>query len=760
MSIKAVAKRWNEPASDLRAELACLYDAGVVSPTRFSAADEMVVEPPQLRWQLVRQAFFGDVPGLDDLRHFMQFARQEREAIRTLIGAYAYGATALPLLRDYMERHENDIDLWAEFAGTRGEAARLALEQHPHRMDKLAGPALEVAPNEALRLIFDHADGKPIPLHRLDSGADDAFAWVRRWTSAQRHTRRAWVRRRSTLMDEAEQWGKEAGHQRTAVAFMCVAMLPCLDGHEMEPDNGGGVTLWSGALPVQDLRVIAGWWGRLRAAIGESAKKTDDCPWTAIMDLVAHWTQGIGRHRTKDQAELMTTTAEKMLKDLAPVTDGRPAWRSDLLERAEVAGVTISMPPSDSDFDTLYPVMPLSTASGDLTEHWNELVERAHTLGKEWAGRPIDEVANLLERTEREAARGAYATGRQNYVQSFCHEVVRHGDLDNGEAVSLLVERGLSTDAVSVFLEAAVEQRRIGWRDAVAQCLANPRYAHLAVYVVLTMPQPPRDMLRKTMPAAAACPTVVKAACIRGLVATETLRALLKTQESALAMPAAVGHWLTNPKGEVDKSVCDEWRNVIMSTASPAEIPVHSNMVHWVGKILANAPALAEDWLGRRFRAHPSPASCLLEDVEESAARGLALEQRIRMMRNLGQSEKGPELDFHLQQWVTALVGDDLDAFKALLAVPGLRQCRLAPLMRFDEPDAAWRRFASAALAVGESARNVALWSFVGGRVGWIVPNTSPFAREREIFLSLLDDSDDMIAAVARQGVVAYTSKE
>ena len=739
----------------LRADLACLH-ASVVRPV----ADGVVaVDPPQLRWQLVHHMFLGSVPDENELRGLIQMAPREQEAIRTLIGAYACDeqrAFPYPLLCDCMERHESDIGLWAEFAGAKREAARLAMEKHPGQMDKLAEPALRVAPNEALPRIFEWANGRPIPPAAAQrSDAADVFARVRRWTSAQRGAREEWVRHRAMLMDEAEKWGREdVGHQRTATAFMCVALLPCVDVEEWAA-VGDRITFWSHMLPARDLPVIGGWWGRLRDSIAKVlAENAGDCPWDMIMFLVAHWMpNGIGPSRTEEQADAMRATAESMLKDLAPLTKGRPAWRATLLEQAEIAGVAIDVPPCDDDFDTLYPGrISLSVASGDLTAH----MERARALGRKWAKRGIGEMVDMLERTESEAA-GAYAM-RPNHIRDFCSTVASHGAWDNGRTVALLVERGLSANVVDAFLEVAVKQRQKGWLDATVKCLGDRRYVVLAVHTVLTMPQIPKNVLDEAMRLGVAYPAMIEMACFRGLVDMETLRALLKRKEPALAIPAAIGHWLADPKGVVAESLIKEWRNVVLSSASYTEFPFAREMESVVGDILEDDPVLAEAWLEKRLRAH---SSLWMEEVQESAARGLSLQQRVRLIRSLGRAAQAPEfLRYHTQTCVTALVGNEIEAFKALLEESGLHSCRLAPLMGCDEPNNVWREFASAALAVGESARDVALSSFIGGRTGRIVSDNDLFAREKEIFQSLLDDLDKGIAAVARQGLDAYTTSK
>ena len=739
----------------LRADLACLHE-GVVRPVTDGV---MAVDPPQLRWQLVRHMFLGSVPDENELRGLIQMAPREQEAIRTLIGAYACDeqrAFPFPVLRDCMERHESDIGLWAQFAGAKREAARLAMEKHPGQMDKLAEPALGVAPNEALPRIFEWANGRPIPPAAAQrSDADDVFARVRRWTSAQRGAREEWVRRRGVLMDEAEKWGREdVGHQRTATAFMCVALLPSVDGEEWAV-VGDGITFWSHVLPARDLPVIGGWWGRLRDSIAKVlAENAGDCPWDMILFLVAHWTpNGIGPSRTEEQADAMQATAESMLKDLAPLTKGRPAWRATLLERAARSGIAIDVPPGDEDFDTLYPAhISLSAPLGDLTAH----MKRVRALGLKWAKRGIGEVVDMLERTESEAV-GAYAM-RPNHIRAFCSTVASDGAWDNGRMVALLVERGLSANVVDAFLEMAVKQRQKGWLDATVKCLGDRRYVALAVHTVLTMPQILENVLDKAMSLGVADPSMIEMACFRGLVDMETLRALLKREEPALAIPAAIGHWLADPKGGVDESLIKEWRNVVLSSALYTEFPTRE-MKSVVGEILEDDPVLAEAWLEKRLSTR---SSLWMEEAEESAARGLSSQQRIRLIRCLGRAPQAPEyLRRHAQSCVAALVGNDIEAFKALLEEPALRSYRLDPLMRCDEPNGVWREFASAALAVGESARKIALSSFNDGGTGWIDTGNGLFDRKREIFQSLSGDSNKDVAEVASQGLDAYpTSKK
>ena len=732
MSIRKVAEYDGSlSVLDLRTKLTCLTHAGIVAPTH---GDHIVVDPPQLRWQLVCKTFLGVVPGEDDLRHLVRVAPSDREATRTLIGAYACGAPAFRMLCEAL-RHHDDIELWAEFAETTKDAAIFTMEQFPERMERLiATSALQSAPHEALRRIFRQVGGGPTVAHFIP---DDEFGWIRSWVSSvPPHQKKERMERRRILMDEADQWVQEGGCPHAVVEFMCAAMIPIFEDHDGEPGYPRRITLWRDTLSTLELGVMAGWWSRVFAAICESVACQHKCPWDTIMSLVGDWTTSTGTE--KKQRKLMSKTVAKMLRDLAPLTSERPGWRSTLLERAKVAGVQVQIPAGDSKFDTLYP--PNSTSCSNST-----LKNRARALARVWAKRHLREVEDLLERVEREASA---ASRLISYAWDFCSEIaVRRTEYD-GRTVVALIERGLSAEVVDAFLRISISQGRRGWQEALAKCLTDHHYAHIAVAAVLAMRQPPAHLLEGAVEVGALHSDVVQRACLRGEVAKETLRTILMSREPALAASAAVGHWRAERQGEVEPSLETEWRNAIISTASLEDDfwGRGGGAQFWIGEILASDGSLAADWLDKLFRILPVRVP---SDIVVRAFGKLATAHRCLLIRRLDRSDTLSDFAVDYLDWLPALVGRDIEAFKALLGARRLRSWRLAPLAQFDRSDVVWRNFATAVLDRKGQPEAVAKSSFRGSTGDRLAA-----------FRGLVDDPDARISEIARRGLESCSKEE
>jgi hypothetical protein len=170
-------------------------------------------------------------------------------------------------------------------------------------------------------------------------------------------------------------------------------------------------------------------------------------------------------------------------------------------------------------------------------------------------------------------------------------------------------------------------------------------------------------------------------------------------------MSAAVGEWLTDPKGQVREEISDEWEAAIMrfGDADGQQMQLPSGLDYWLGQILAQDPRRAFVWLRLRIDANQFPYNRREKGALANAVGALNEEHRRLILDELPHKP--------LNNWLLPLlIGKSLMLFKRLLSRSSLRAYHLRPLQ--GPPDHQWRDLALAALAEGYEPREIAAASF------------------------------------------------
>ena len=212
--LEPVADRLGRPIDAVGNGLAQLAKAGIVLERPNRAVS---VEPPPMRWMLVRRAFFDGAGSLPPAP-FLSIVENREDAIRTLIGARSRGASA-PELEDLLERSESSrlwsesesSRLWSEYASLGPREARYVIERRLARLPDVAGEVLEHAPETVIPLLLGmvRAADAPRPESLL---SEDPLDVLTRWATQLPADRDEWFHRRSTLLRAADRWRCDGGN--------------------------------------------------------------------------------------------------------------------------------------------------------------------------------------------------------------------------------------------------------------------------------------------------------------------------------------------------------------------------------------------------------------------------------------------------------------------------------------------------------------------------------------------------------------------
>src|SRR5262249_1927112 len=122
-----------------------------------------------------------------------------------------------------------------------------------------------------------------------------------------------------------------------------------------------------------------------------------------------------------------------------------------------------------------------------------ELAPAALRLAQHWAAGCPETVSRRLARWEAEMT----AAGQRvwpRWSRFVCQEISRLTHAP-GAWFTALCESGAAADLIEPFLHRTVHMGEAGWADRLRECLDNPLLCGAAIAVVLTMGEPPDDLL-------------------------------------------------------------------------------------------------------------------------------------------------------------------------------------------------------------------------------------------------------------------------
>ena len=730
--LNSVADFLKTPVPQIKRLLASLAAGGIVRPrsnaTRLGGPAPVSVEPPEMRWVIVRDEFFGGTASLA-YQPLLSVAENKHDIFMTLIGAKSRGAD-VPGLLDHLEEAQAP-HLWSAYANVGPAEARQAIERHPELIVECAQAALLYMPDETVPKLLDHVGGRSEP---ADFQFDRAMKEISEWgirLDPDLESEEA-SGRRQCLVRATGRWWQRTSMDVTAVRVMCNALSPQIDFASPDPGAGNKVNVYYGIYPLPMLEGMTELWPDVLEVVAAGS----EVPWNDLLGMVSSWRYGDPGIDLPEKTEnFMRSFADRMLLDLVEVSREHPGVQHRLRDEIQRSSLDAQLH-LDLDFELAYPERNSFTS--------DENRRLAGELATGLSGRSAEVLAGSLARVEREA-RYAGLGGPNSILAAAC-SLLAGNVTDPMEIVDSLVENEISAEAVEAFLDRASALKAPGWDSCLSRLLDNDRYKEMAVSVIVRNPAPPAVLLRGVISKVPEMPTIVREWCARGGVADRTLATLLCHEDDMVALSAAIGHWCADPRGTVAGQHRESWRGAVLR---PIEYPDHYRDL---GEILSRDGELATDWVVSVLRREAPPGLGLQwEETLSKAIQAMTSRQRRRVMEALPVGRSHP-----LHHVAGLLTAGNLDLYRELLSSAELKAYHLSPLP--GSPDQAWLAMARLAWEAGYSVEEIA-GATVSPPRRWRGSRSGMWGRLRSYFEAMFD-CDDPIGPIARIAAEMVTQRE
>lgn len=717
-----VARQLNESLLDTSRALATLGAAGVVR----ERGTGISVEPPPMRWVLVRRVFFGG-PGSLAVERFLPIVRNQADALDTLIGARSRGA-AVPELEGLLEEARSER-LWANYAWAGPDTARFVLAQHPELLGALAAPALVNCPTTAVPMLLSRAEEEYAGAKTLDSGLEPLEKWIR---SGNTHWREA-IERRETLMRCTGAWWRQSRSGRVSVAAMCLALDPDFDSVTQDPGSGTHVTLSKAMLGEAVISPLAACWPEMMTVV-DGATDRPHLPWTSLLDLLAKWCHP----RLLTDGETQETAIRflsGMLRDVSMASRQHSGVQHRIAEIGKRVGVEVEAE-LDPEFECLFPPDPYD--SEELDREMERLDENVRQLASGWRSRTAGQLASFLDRHETEARRAGITHARLTPL--FCRTVAETCR-EPVAVVSTLVRGRLPADLVAPFLGEAVRVDQSAW-SLVSDCLNDDLYIAIGMQLALCRDTAPAKVLQSALAKVREAPRLLEHYCVIGELSRGALSEALGSPDASTAVEAAIGHFKGPRRSRTEDCSDDSWRRAFLLSA---EITLSGQDGYWTGEILKRDDELAVEWLIRCLDAERAAIGFHTQETARKVMASLDSAQRTCVLNAVDPDERV----FGVSEIVHELVGSDPEVYGHLLESEKLKPHHLSPLQ--GEPSGDWRSLAVRALDHGYSCEDIVKASF-GGSWQWHGNESEMWGKVRRHFEELQADSDSRVVAVGELG--------
>ena len=720
------------PEFDISGKLARLATAGVI---RERGNRALSVEPAPMRWILVRDIFFGG-PGSLECAPLLDIVENPISATKTLIRAVARGAPFYDLL--HLVERFNHLQLWAEYAKLGPTECEYVITQHPEliRIEDVAEAGLYYVPEIAIPQLLNH-EGETMGLRQKDP-----LGYLRTWINDAYRDGKDGLSQRTTLVRTVHRWWKQTRKARTSVRAMCIALRPSFGYLTPDPGAGRTITRTSGTLLSPSLDEIIQLWPTMKEVIDESG----DFPSNDIRSLLNDWLYfGGQKSGSKEETRLLRREfVERILSDLSKCTRHRPGLQNQLRKYAETVGSNI-----DLEIDlVLAPVFEAFFPGRILgAEEEVDLIDRAaKQLGV--TERPGDEVAELLANLQSEARLAELEPQRSRVAERVCRKLADSAENPVKTAESFIHHKLPGAWLSPILFRAATEEHQ-GWPSVMNQCLSDGTYQDIAVSIVLTLPEPPQDLLKTSLALAESFLPLIHDLCYRGKVPAATLKALFSADHDQVAVAAAIGHWRAEPEGEIETVNESLWRRAILRTLDDDANPFGFDSYEYeLREILKSDSVLSEEWLQMGLDQGRGWFSVRGQEIAvESVIPAMDIPQRSKVLRALPS-----EWNQTTHEIVGHLIDQNLDLYRELLDSNDLAHYHLSPLER--KPDSVWWKKAALALDAGYSVGRVVEASLKGESEGWIGSESEMWVEWRTAFeaLARIGEDDPRIQEVSRGG--------
>ena len=727
--LEDVAKQMHFSLLELSSSLARLGAAGIVAQSQDSTIS---VEPPPMRWILVRRVFFDNLGSLP-IEPFLSIVRNRDDAIQTLIGARARGAT-IPNL-DRIVEESNSKTLWRDYASLGPDTTQIVLRRHPESIKELAEPALEFLPEQAIPMLLFQMQEECKLGEALESTKHLIEKWVK---SGNSRRKRVAIERRRTLLSCTKSWWRQTGNSAVSIAAMCIALDPDFDFLTQDPGIGRQLTISLAKLDAELIQQLSLAWPDMKTVLDEAS----DIPWVKMLDLLARWCHA-RISADDDTRDAVGRFRSQMLNDLALASRKYPGVQHRISELATSVDAIVETN-LDETFERMFPSRRRDS-KGTVREY-QSLGDDAVHLAKRWKNRTSSDIAKFLGHLESEALRAGISYPR--FTPVFCKSLA--GELPDPAATTCLFMRErLPADLVDPFLNAAVAADSSAW-SIVSDCLEDGLYVGIGSQLAFCHTSAPSEIVLLAIDKAQEVLPLLEHWCIRREVSQNVLSEIFRSQVASTAVFAAIGHWQAFGDSETQIPLLEAWRGAILRSA---EISLSTNDYYWIGEILKTDADLAIAWLIRLIEFERRFLDYGAEEVVRNAVNSLSSDQRISVLASIRPCNRM----FGITDIVRALVGTNTEVYRFVLQSETLKDYRLAPLMTELGDD--WRNIAVLALDHGLSCAEV-MDASVSDRLSWSGNESDMWMALRQRFEILQNDDDSRIARIGQLGAETIIQHE
>jgi hypothetical protein len=468
----------------------------------------------------------------------------------------------------------------------------------------------------------------------------------------------------------------------------------------------------------------------------EAIKMIEVVDWESIRSMIEAWAYP-GRVNVKISPETSHTMrffADRMLRDIVSLAKDRPGvlhWISQIAEHLDVE-VEI---PLDPAFETLYPVEDVEDWKAAEEQQISAVRELANVWSKLNPVRVIERIVSI----EHEAQSTGVTWPR--WTPLLCLELARDTMSPNAW-IRAMIDADAAGDLVAPFLRRAAEVEEPGWVELALACLERPTLRWVTISLVLTLFDPPENLLAGVLQEMDGYAQLVEILCLRNEIPEHLVGRLLRHEDAAIANAAAQGEWRAGPQRTVRDSLRSDWREVVKNSV------VND---YWFSEILKSDPLLAYDWLQNRI-SKESFELYRYERAVKAAVSTLDVDARRRILRQIPAT-------YEFEELVDYLIGGNLDLYRDLLSDERLQPFHLVPLSGY--PEGVWVEKARLALDAGYSIEEVAyvVRHFPHMELAWVGKESDLWADWIERFDRLCSHEDERIRKVGEAGRVAVEER-
>jgi hypothetical protein len=643
--------------------------------------DRLAVQPAALRHALVRDVFFDGAQSLPDsvLIDLIRQSPNLIETVITLIGARIRGANVpssmlISLIEMLVTESLNIGEVLEVYARIGKNEASWALTSFPEHLIAIAKPCLHFIPDLLIPKLLDLAASDR---RALNSHPDHPFRIIEDWIKYGLPSTPETIKRRSSLLKASSSWLLLGGNIATSVKAFTLALSPEFERQIPSPETPDSTILRFGFLSVNELEELETFWKEVGDVLAEISVPS----WDVLIDLIHTW--AYPSNVSDEVRAAMYIVLQHMIVDISALAKHRPGVLQRLKNIATDINLDIEIE-QDFEFGLLFPSADLTDS--ETTQENLPLIVRNGAL--HWGASTPIHVIKRFAFLEDESKKANITWPNLTYAVAM--EIAELSD-DPLSWVKAILDEDWDTNIVVPFLRRSAEMGETNWASLAVLALSKPIRRAAIVEFVLTLPNPPQNLLETVWVQMDEVIEVIRMLCVRGSIPEKLLGELLRHPNPRISSAAALGEWNCSPKGDVRPTLRLDWQNVIVSNF------VDKFDDHWLQAIFKKQPTLGYRWLVNQVTSNASNLDHYKNAVEAATA-NLSTHDRTIILDHL-------KATYWLSHLISCLVGEDLDIYSILLSRLDLSEYHFAPL--FGDLNQGWIRKTKLALGAGYTPEQI-----------------------------------------------------